>query len=231
MLRYDWRLGIGYRLGFLMFLGVVLRLPAASGQELREPALPVVSEVESQPLKASVERLMAALDYLGEPLSVERRREVEQALRMEAGEAATALQRALDPLALVGVNINPESRVKGGSWGCRGEADSAWLERISRQGVQRGGRNGEAPSRQSPCGSHPSAFHVVSRTGSDDFRAGCRESLDGCRDVRLTAADSDAVGLLVEYRIAAGVQPRLWEAGGVSSVRCGPGNSGHRVSQ
>lgn len=99
-------------LGLLLAWGLMNQRSVSWADESLEPALPVVGEVDSQPLKASVERLLMALEYLGEPLEAERRQEVDRALQMEGADAVVALQRALDPMALVGVNINPESRVK-----------------------------------------------------------------------------------------------------------------------
>ena len=69
--------------------------------------LPVV--VEAQPLAANIERLDQALEYLGAPLPAD----VRAALK-RAGQArdAKALQDFLDSRVLLGVHINPESRVK-----------------------------------------------------------------------------------------------------------------------
>ncbi len=76
--------------------------------------LPVVSAVEYQPLAAQVTRLLDALDMLGDPLPAAGT----AALRRLAGsardpqQAVLDMQKLLDPYCLVGVNINPESRVK-----------------------------------------------------------------------------------------------------------------------
>ena len=69
--------------------------------------LPVV--VEAQPLAANIERLDQALEYLGVPLPAD----VRAALK-RAGQArdAKALQELLDSRVLLGVHINPESRVR-----------------------------------------------------------------------------------------------------------------------
>lgn len=75
--------------------------------------LPVVTDVASQPLKSQVQRVRQALEFLGQPLTKEQSAELDAALAMVNDEdAVTAIQAALDPLCLVGVNINPESRVK-----------------------------------------------------------------------------------------------------------------------
>lgn len=79
----------------------------------RAEELPRVEGVELQPVKAQVERVTAALDLLGEPLSAKQRSALDAALKeTDKDKATTAIQQALDPLCLVGVTINPESRVK-----------------------------------------------------------------------------------------------------------------------
>ncbi len=84
----------------------------ASGQ-VRADELPIVDGVELQPLKAQIERLSAALEMLGEPLTADQRKGLNAAqAEMDPIKASGAIQKILDPLCLVGVNINPESRVK-----------------------------------------------------------------------------------------------------------------------
>ncbi|MFO0867870.1 MAG: CehA/McbA family metallohydrolase [Pirellulales bacterium] len=91
-------------------LGVVLWLLSGS---LAAAELPLVSDVPAQPLKAQVRRVVDALEFLGEPLPAAQRTALEQALQQTDDATAVAgIQRALDPFALAGVNINPESRVK-----------------------------------------------------------------------------------------------------------------------
>jgi hypothetical protein len=75
--------------------------------------LPLVEGVEAQPLKAQARRVADALEFLGEPITGERKKQLDAALAETDDEKAVeAIQRVLDPLALAGVNINPESRVK-----------------------------------------------------------------------------------------------------------------------
>ncbi|MBP86921.1 MAG: hypothetical protein CMJ64_09415 [Planctomycetaceae bacterium] len=72
-----------------------------------------VQGVEAQPLKAQVNRVVLALEFLGEPLAKSRQVALDTALKeMDADKAVRAIQDALDPLCLAGININPESRVK-----------------------------------------------------------------------------------------------------------------------
>ena len=92
-------------------LSVVL-LAVASFSRAAEP-LPVVTEVELQPLAAATRRVVQALELVGSPLDKQQQAAIEKALAGTNGaEAAKQVQAVLDPLCLVGVNINPESRVK-----------------------------------------------------------------------------------------------------------------------
>jgi hypothetical protein len=68
--------------------------------------LPIVSKVEFQPLEAQVKRIVEALDYLGSPLSASDKTDLGKATTVEE------LQKVLDKHCLIGVNINPEQRVK-----------------------------------------------------------------------------------------------------------------------
>src|SRR5579859_3595975 len=76
--------------------------------------LPMVTAVEHQPLAAQVLRLIEALQILGEPLPKNEVGQLQQlAAATSAKPAAVAqMQKILDRHCLVGVNINPESRVK-----------------------------------------------------------------------------------------------------------------------
>ncbi len=79
------------------------------------PSLPIVRNVDLQPLAAQVNRIVAAMDYLGAPLSDADKQALDAAFRLgnaRAAEAGELIQRVLDRSCLVGVNINPESRVK-----------------------------------------------------------------------------------------------------------------------
>ena len=81
--------------------------------EACESRLPMVADVPLQPLVAQVTRLIAAAEYLGAPLPPDHQRELEAAFKMTNEESAvTSIQRVLDCHCLVGVEINPEMRVK-----------------------------------------------------------------------------------------------------------------------
>lgn len=81
-----------------------LTLPAFS--PLLWAQLPVVPNVELQPLAAQASRVLEALDSLGEPLPAK------DAAAVKAARSVEDIQRILDAYCLIGVNINPESRVK-----------------------------------------------------------------------------------------------------------------------
>src|SRR3984893_9173768 len=76
--------------------------------------LPIVPAVDHQPLAAQVLRLIEALQIVGEPLPGNEVSQLQQlAAAPSARPAAVAqMQKILDRHCLVGVNINPESRVK-----------------------------------------------------------------------------------------------------------------------
>jgi hypothetical protein len=86
-------------------------------------ALPIVQDVELQPLAAQARRILEASDYLGSPIAKEDRATIEKAAN------AQEIQRALDRYCLFGVHINPEMRVKI----AQGEAKPALVEQGWRQ--------------------------------------------------------------------------------------------------
>src|SRR5438552_8595885 len=77
------------------------------------PVLPIVKNVELQPLVAQVRRVIEATDYLGAPLAAADKEALETAFEQsDTDEAAAAIQGVLDKYCLFGVDISPESRVK-----------------------------------------------------------------------------------------------------------------------
>ena len=77
------------------------------------PVLPIVKNVELQPLVAQVRRVIEATDYLGAPLAAADKAALETAFQQsDTDEAAAAIQGVLDKYCLFGVDISPESRVK-----------------------------------------------------------------------------------------------------------------------
>ena len=97
----------------LVFTGASLALAAEPAKQDAKANLPLVAGVEAQPLRAQVARVVQALELLGNPLPADRRAALDKALEAKDPEQSVErIQAALDPLCLVGVNINPESRVK-----------------------------------------------------------------------------------------------------------------------
>jgi len=76
--------------------------------------LPIVTTVEHQPLAAQLLRLIEALQIVGEPLPANEASQLQQLAATTSGKPAAVaeMQKILDRHCLVGVNINPESRVK-----------------------------------------------------------------------------------------------------------------------
>jgi hypothetical protein len=89
---------------------LVLGLAASRGMG---ESLQIVPTVELQPLIAQADRVLTALDYLGSPASAEVKATLSKARQeTDREEAAAQVQKAMDSLCLLGVWINPESRVK-----------------------------------------------------------------------------------------------------------------------
>ncbi len=90
-------------------LSIALCPPSASAAE----ALPLVAEVDHQPLAAQVKRVAQALDLVGSPLEKSLRKALDRACSAtDPAAGVRGIQEVLDPLCLAMVEINPESRVK-----------------------------------------------------------------------------------------------------------------------
>ena len=75
-----------------------------SSQVPRAQQLPIVNNVDLQPFKAQIERLIQARDFLGEPFTVETKRKISQALKLEnESEAISIAQQILDAQCLIDV--------------------------------------------------------------------------------------------------------------------------------
>src|SRR4051812_46150073 len=93
----------------LIFVCLLLASPAA----LPAADVPVVENLELQPLVAQVNRLTEALNVLGEPLPDKVQTALKESAAATDRKAATRqIQETLDPLCLFVVSINPEMRVK-----------------------------------------------------------------------------------------------------------------------
>ncbi len=75
--------------------------------------IPILGDVDAQPLVAHAVRIGEALDFVGSGLPLEIKKTLEQ-LKAETYNASTVtqVQELLDPFCLAYVDINPESRVK-----------------------------------------------------------------------------------------------------------------------
>lgn len=72
-----------------------------------------IDNASAQPLMVQTQRLVDALDFLGQPLDDEAKTALKEAAANEDDLAAVRrVQEVLDPHCLAEVNINPESRVK-----------------------------------------------------------------------------------------------------------------------
>ena len=92
---------------------IILSLFATS-QVSHAQSFPKVHDVALQPLKAQIQRLVQAKDYLGQPFSPQVKKRLNQALgQADATVAISEVQQILDAQCLLDIHINPESRVQG----------------------------------------------------------------------------------------------------------------------
>ncbi len=97
----------------LLILAGFLCSMLAQPQATTADELDIVFDVDRQPLVAATSRLNEALQYSGSPLSDETLQKLKEAAAMQRDvDAVKAIQAVLDPLCLVEVHINAESRVK-----------------------------------------------------------------------------------------------------------------------
>lgn len=90
----------------------LLVCPMGSLPLAAEDTWPRVTRVEAQPLMAATERLMQALELVGAPLAPDSAEQLTSAIKnADASSGITKIQEILDPLCLIAVTINPESRV------------------------------------------------------------------------------------------------------------------------
>ena len=93
-------------------LGTGLCCLVLAAQTVSAGSLPLVVDVEQQPLVSATRRLADALDFVGAPLKPEDQRTLESAMAdADANRSIRKIQSILDPYCLFAVTINPESRV------------------------------------------------------------------------------------------------------------------------
>lgn len=110
------RVGLGF-LSAILFFSCPFNQGIAQTASAKPPGAypaswPQVTEVEAQPLIASIKRLSTALQLAGSPLDASIQPRLEQAYAANDADAIKQLQEVLDPLCVAAVSINPESRVK-----------------------------------------------------------------------------------------------------------------------
>jgi hypothetical protein len=99
--------------GPFRFVGAMVVVCMMEGTVARGQDATPIHDVDVQPLIAQVERVAQSLDNLGAPLTPEVRAKLDAAFASpKSADAIAGIQQALDPLCLVRVEINPESRVK-----------------------------------------------------------------------------------------------------------------------
>ncbi len=165
------------------------------------PALPLVENVSMQPFAAHVKRLLEALDYIGEPmLSAAERKSVQDACASDDPAAFKTIQQVLDAHCLLGVNINPESRVKVARGPARPRlVESGWRTFLVK--VQNDA--GSTAELQAEC---PNAQPVYRQVGGPEPEMSITEAdvRDRWMDLSLfkdRPMDKTLSGLPVEYRI------------------------------
>jgi hypothetical protein len=165
-------------------------------------AVPLVTDVELQPLKSQVQRIVDALEFLGEPLSGRERRSLDRAYsRRDPLQAVTEIQKVLDTRVLLSVRINPESRVKV----ARGNADTDLNEQGWRVFLVK--VHNEAGVTAELAGSSPNAAPLYVRsTGSPDPKPTVTEQdiPDRWLDLQMFNSqplEKELSGLELEYRI------------------------------
>ena len=173
----------------------LMALAAAVQSTGRAENLPIVMDVEFQPLSAQVKRVIEALEMLGQPLDGSKKARLEQALDSTGGESAIrAIQNVLDELCLIGIEINPESRVKA----LQGPAQprlvqngwSVFLVKV----------HNEAGVTAELAAESPNAAPLYRRsTGRADPKSSirpsrCHSALGRCRHVQRPPAQASSVG-------------------------------------
>ena len=93
---------------FCLMVAPIATHNAAVAQEIT-----LVTNVEQQPLVAATQRLVDALSFAGSPLDESLIAKLEAAQKLPDGrQSVKEIQKVLDPLCLLEVNISAESRVK-----------------------------------------------------------------------------------------------------------------------
>lgn len=93
--------------------GVILALLIVPVRGAEDRVLPMVTKVARQPLVAHARAITEAMEFVGTPLPEATKKMLAAAYELaDDDKAIVTIQSALDPLCLLAVDINPESRVK-----------------------------------------------------------------------------------------------------------------------
>ena len=167
----------------------------------RAQELSLVSDVELQPLAAQVVRVADALKLAGAPLTRGGAAAFDAALAADnAAKAIKQIQEILDPLCLVEVGINPESRVKVKAGGAPKELmEQGWRMFSSRCTTRRASR---PSSRQQPQrGAGVRGGTVRLRASGDDQTFRRRRRWLSLNMFEGQPLNKQLSGLKLEYRV------------------------------
>ena len=97
----------------LIFINLSLFKLLILTQTTLAQSLPNVKNLDIQPFKAQIKRLIQAKDFLGEPFTEATKSKIELAFNLKnEAEAIIQVQQIIDLQCLIDIQINPESRVK-----------------------------------------------------------------------------------------------------------------------
>ena len=131
--------------------------------------LPVVTDVELQPLAAGVKRVAQALELAGSPLSKERQAALDAALATnDPAAAAKQIQAVLDPLCLVGREHQSRKPSQGGRRPGAAGARATRAPPVPCQGAQRRGRHRAVARVEPQRRADGQALHQQPRTQAVD---------------------------------------------------------------
>jgi len=183
----------------------LMLLVLAGGLAISTPlsaAVPLVDNVELQPLAAQVKRVVEALGFLGEPFTGREKRALDRAFsQQDKRQAVLEIQKALDSRVLLSVHINAESRVKVAPGNAKAELnEQGWRVFLVKV-------HNEAGVTAELAGSSPNAAPLYRRsTGSADPKPTITEKDVPNRWMDLQMFNNQPLekelsGLEVEYRI------------------------------
>ncbi len=101
------------RTKFVVSLLVLVNVCLQSFTSATAQDWPVVETVDRQPLVSAIDRLVAALDSVGRPLTDEQQTQFTAIKRLDDdAKVISDVQKLFDPLCVAAIHVNPESRVK-----------------------------------------------------------------------------------------------------------------------